>query len=257
MEFVEYEQTDRIVTIRMNRPERLNAVGAQLRADLAEAWARFMADDDAWVAILTGNGRIFCAGRDLKDEAEARARGERPDNSLPAIFNYYHMPDTEKPIIAAVNGGAWGYGWFMACGSDIVIAAEDARFAMAELPTGAIGPAPVPLLNNIPWIPGSEIVLRGHQISAQRAYELGFVGHVVAPDELMPTAMEIAQEMAALPPLHVQATKRLLMLARPRPTSYQEQVALKQTRAGLRDLEDSKEGSRAFAEKRKPIFQGR
>ena len=143
VEVVEYEQADRIVTIRMNRPERLNAAAlrcAQMRADLAEAWARFMGDDDAWVAILTGAGRIFCAGRDLKDEAEARARGERPDNSLPAIVTYYHMPDTEKPIIAAINGGAWGYGWFMACGSDIVIVAEDARFAMAELPTGAIGP---------------------------------------------------------------------------------------------------------------------
>ena len=115
----------------------------------------------------------------------------------------------------------------------------------------------MPLLNNIPWIPGSEVVLRGHQISAQRAYELRFVGHVVPADEVMPTALEIAREMAELPPLHVQATKRLLMLARPRPSSYHEQVAYKQTRAGLLDLEDSKEGSRAFAEKRKPVFRGR
>ena len=257
MHFVNYEKRGRISIITLNRPERLNAVGAQMRADLVEAWTTFIEDRDAWVAILTGTGRAFCAGRDLKDEAELRREGKRPDGRLPEIFNYYHMPNTEKPIIGAANGGAWGYGWFMLCGSDIVVASDQAVFAMAELPTGGIGPSFVPLLNNIPWIPGSEIVLRGHTITAQRAYELGFLGHVVPADQVMTRALEIAEEMAALPPLHVQATKAMLMMARPRASGYQLEVGYPKASGGLRNLQDSKEGSLAFAEKRKPVFVGR
>ena len=255
-EYVKYEVDGHVATITMNRPERLNAFGSLLRNDLGGAWTEAVADDDIRVVILTGEGRIFCAGRDIKEQAE-RGGGARVGAGADSVLGFYYVPDTDKPIISAVRGGAWGAGWFMCCGSDIVVAADDARFAMAELPTGVIGPAFVPILNNLPWLPGSEIVLRGHQISAQRAYELGLVNHVVPADDVMTTARELAEEVAGLPPMHVQVTKRQLMMARPRPSTYQNQIAFPQALERLYKLEDTKEAADAFAEKRKPIFKGR
>ena len=254
-EFIKYEVADHVATITLNRPERLNAFGWQLIDELAEAWKEAIADDGARCILLTGEGRIFSAGRDIKEQAERGA--PRGRHTLPAIFNYYHVVDTEKPIVAAVCGGAWGAAWRMCCGCDIVVAAADARFAFSEVPTGIIGPAFVPILNNLPWLPGSEIVLRGNQISAQRAYELGLVNHVVPSDQVLHTARDLAEEIAGLPPLHVQATKRQLMMARPRVSAYQSEIAFDDAIAGLVDLEDTREAAAAFAEKRKPVFKGR
>ena len=100
-------------------------------------------------------------------------------------------------------------------------------------------------------------MIRGHQFDAQRAYELGIINHVVPAEQLMSTAMDIAEEIAALPPVHVQVTKQQLMMARPRPTAYQAEIAFPQAMAGLMQLEDTREAAIAFAEKRTPIFQGR
>jgi len=257
-EYVKYEVDGHVATITMNRPERLNAFGSLLRNDLGGAWTEAVADDDIRVVILTGEGRIFCAGRDIREQAEKGGNKlGRTGPSRADVLGFYLVPDTDKPIISAVRGGAWGAGWYMACGSDIVVAADDARFAMSELPTGIIGPAFVPILNNLPWLPGSEIVLRGHQISAQRAYELGLVNHVVPADEVMSTAQELAEEIGGLPPVHVQVTKRQLMMARPRGHTYQNEIAFPQALQGLMKLEDTKEAAAAFAEKRKPIFRGK
>ena len=102
----------------------------------------------------------------------------------------------------------------------VLLSAEGTRFAMSEIPTGIIGPALFPVLNNLPWLPGSEIVIRGNQFDAQRAYELGLVNHVVPADRLESTALGIAEEIAGLPPVHVRVTKQQLMMARPRPNAY-------------------------------------
>ena len=254
-EFVNYSVEGHVATIAMNRPERLNAYGSQLREDMTGAWAEAVADDNVRVIILTGEGRIFCAGRDIREQAERG--GAAPAPAAPGNLNYFGVPDTDKPIIAAVRGGAWGQGWFMACGSDIVIAADDARFAMSEVPTGIIGPAFIPLKMNIPWLVGSEIVLRGHQISAQSAYDAGLLNHVVPSDQVMTLARDIAEEIAALPPRHVQVTKRQLAMARPEPSHYQSEVAFGQGRDELMALDDTREAAQAFAEKRTPVFQGR
>ena len=100
-------------------------------------------------------------------------------------------------------------------------------------------------------------MIRGHQFDAQRAYELGIINHVVPESELMSTAMDIAEEIAALPPVHVQVTKQQLMMARPRPNTYQSNIAFPQALDGLMSLEDTREAAVAFAEKRKPVFKGR
>ena len=213
--FVEYEKSGHVATVTMNRPERLNARGAQMGHDLARAWYEFVNDDDARVGVLTGAGRIFCAGRDIQDQAAGGPPPLDAADAPVARMEYLGVPDTNKPIISAVNGGAWGFGWYMVLGSDIAVCADDARFAMSELPTGIIGPAFVPILCNLPWLPGVEVVLRGHTISAQRAYELGLANHMVPPDEVLPRALELAEEIAGLPPVHVQTTKEQLRIARP------------------------------------------
>ncbi|MCY3656085.1 MAG: enoyl-CoA hydratase/isomerase family protein [Chloroflexi bacterium] len=256
-EFVNYTLEGHVATIAMNRPERLNAYGSQMREDMTGAWAEAVGDDNVRVIILTGEGRIFCAGRDIREQAERGSTLPPPPSAAAAALNYFGVPDTDKPIIAAVRGGAWGQGWFMACGSDIVISADDARFAMSEIPTGIIGPAFIPLKMNIPWLVGSEIVLRGHQISAQQAYDAGLLNHVVPSDQVMTLAREIAEEIAALPPRHVQVTKRQLAMARPEPSYYQSEVAFAQGRDELMALDDTREAAQAFAEKRTPVFHGR
>ena len=120
-----------------------------------------------------------------------------------------------------------------------------------------MGPALFPLMNTVPWLPGSEIALRGHVFNAQRAYELGLVNHVVPAAEVHSTAMAIADELAALPPVHVQTTKQQLLMARPRPTAYQLDIAFPKAFAHLLTLDDTREAARAFVERREPRFQGR
>ena len=260
-EFVSYELDGHVATITMNRPERLNAFGEQTADELGGAWLEALADDAVRCVILTGEGRVFCAGRDIREQRELEGQPRRSDGRIAAsradVLGFFHVPETDKPIIAAVRGGAWGAGWFMCCGSDIVVAAENARFAMSHLPTGIIGPAFVPILDNLPWLPGSEIVLRGHQITAQRAYELGLVNHVVPTDGVLGTARELAEEIAGLPPVHVQVTKQQLMMARPRPSAYQHAIAFPQAFQSLMPLEDTREAAAAFAERRTPVFTGR
>ena len=255
--FVEYEKSGHVATVTMNRPERLNARGAQMGHDLARAWYEFVNDDDARVGVLTGAGRIFCAGRDIQDQAAGGPPPLDAADAPVARMEYLGVPDTNKPIISAVKGGAWGFGWYMVLGSDIAVCADDARFAMSELPTGIIGPAFVPILCNLPWLPGVEVVLRGHTISAQRAYELGLANHMVPPDEVLPRALELAEEIAGLPPVHVQTTKEQLRIARPRTSSYQSEIGMPGASAYLRTLDDTREAAQAFVEKRKPLFQGR
>jgi enoyl-CoA hydratase/carnithine racemase len=256
LQYVKVERIGHVYHIRLNRPERLNAIGAQVRHDLSQAWYEFENDSELRVAVVSGEGRIFSAGRDIREQAEGRPEIDESGARV-SKMGFYGVPDTDKPIITAVQGGAWGAGFYIVCGSDVCIAAEGARFAMSELPTGIIGPSLFVVLNNLPWLPGSEIVLRGHQFDAQRAYEVGLVNHVVPADQLLPTAMSIANEIAALPPVHVQVTKQQLMMVRPRPNTYQMNIAFPQAMAGLMRLEDTMEAARAFAEKRTPTFKGR
>ena len=255
---VDYELRGHVALITMNRPERLNAYGAVMADELGGAWMEAMADSEVRVIVLTGAGRIFSAGRDIKEQAE---RGGRPgmglEQSRARIVGFQLVPDTDKPIISAIRGGAWGAGLYMVCGSDIAVAAEDAVFAFSSVPTGVLGSALVPTLNALPWLPGSELILRGHQFTARRAYEVGLVNHVVPADEVLPFALDIAEELAGLPPVHVQVTKQQLMMARRRPVAYQQTIDYPHAQQRLAVLDDTKEAADAFAEKRKPVFRGR
>ena len=255
-QFVRYEVDGHVATITMNRPERLNAFGQVMGDELGGAWMEALDDPQVRSIVLTGAGRVFSAGRDIKEQAE-RGLGFGLANSRARVLGFQLVPDTPKPIVSAVRGGAWGAGLYMVCGSDVAVIADDATIAFSSVPTGVLGSALVPLMNGLAWLPGCEMMLRGHQFSARRAYEVGLVNHVVPDDEVLPRALSIAEEIAALPPLHVQETKRQLMMARPRATAYQQSIDYPAAQHSLFALEDTTEAAAAFAEKRKPQFKGR
>lgn len=252
MAYVEYEIDNHIATIRLNRPQRLNAMSRDLSAELRAAFAGFVADDDAWVAILTGTGRAFCAGRDLKAQAEG---GPPPNPTYTSEWNIFGVPDTDKPLIAAVNGFAIGAGWYMAAGCDIRVAAESAVFAMGEIPTGVLGPYWFPGAEVLPWALAAEFTLLGEHIPAERLLRLGLVNEVVPDHQLMDAAKSWAHKFVALPPLHVRRTKALMAAMRQTPTPDMIEREMK-ARQFLNALDDTREAAAAFAEKRPPIFKG-
>ncbi len=252
MSFVEYIVEDHIALIRMNRPERLNAVGPEMSTELRAALKRFKEDEGAWVGVLTGVGRAFCAGRDLKAQATS---GTAPRPRYTEDWNIFGVPDTDKPLIAAINGFAIGLGWYMAAGCDIRVAADTARFGMGEIPTGLLGPYWFAVAEVLPWPIGAELTLLGEQVGADRLFQLGLLNEVVPQDQVLDAAMRWARKFLTLPPKHVRATKALMTKMRRIPDAalLEEEY---QARDALNSLDDTREAAAAFAEHRQPVFKG-
>jgi enoyl-CoA hydratase len=248
-----YENRERVALITLNRPESRNAINREVREGLTAAWQRFANDGEARVAILTGAGdKAFCAGADLKEMAQSKL-GSLPRNFLPTLNVNIPM---SKPVIAAVNGVAYAGGWALVQMCDLVVASTSARFAITEAKVGRGMPWAVPLTHMIPQKILLEILLTGDPITAQRAYEIGFVNHVVPADQLMPKALAIAQTIAENAPLTVAAAKEMVYLA----TDTGRVAGLEAARHLFDHVyrsEDAQEGPRAFAEKRKPQWKGR
>jgi enoyl-CoA hydratase/carnithine racemase len=258
MSLVNYEQDEHVVTIELNRPERLNAMSAEMKDEFLAAMKTFEETDSARVAILTGSGRSFCAGRDLKSQAEGYAKGDGkmvPLNYNPE-YNLFGMPDTNKPIVAAVNGFAMGLGWYMVLDCDIRVAAAGAQFAMSEVPTGALGPYWLAGTDIMPWPVAAEIAMIGDRLPAERLLSLNLLNAVVPAEELMDEAMRWARKIAALPPQHVQQTKKLMRQMRSMPD---QDMARQETEARLflGPREDSKEAVLAWTERRPAHYTGR
>ena len=252
-----YEKHDKVAIITLNRPDALNSINRQLRSDLGEAITRFDEEQDAFVAIITGAGRAFCAGRDLKERAEDNAQGvqARAADSM-SRDQPFMWPRTWKPIIAAVNGYALAGGWSIAQMCDLRIAAEDAQLGITETKWSLLPPFGTVLPKSVPLAAVLELVFTAQPITAQRAYDIGFVNKVVPGERLMSEAMTLAEQIAENAPLAVQAFKELAY--RGQNMSTEEVSALTyETYDKLLTTEDSKEGPRAFAEKRKPRWQGR
>ncbi len=252
-----YEKNDNIVTITLNRPDSLNSINRQLRADLAEAITRFDEDSEARVAIVTGAGRAFCAGRDLKERANDNAEG-RQARAGDSMYQDrpYMWPQTWKPTIAAINGFALAGGWSIAQMCDLRIAAEDAKMGITETKWNLLPPFGTILPKQIGLAATLELCLTAQPITAQRAYDIGFVNKVVPAEQLMPEAMTMAEQIAENAPLATQFFKELAY--RGLNMSTQDISALTyQMYDRLLTTEDSKEGPRAFAEKRRPNWQGR
>ena len=256
-ETVLYEKQGNIVTITLNRPDSLNAINRQLRGELADAITQFDGEPDAFVAIITGAGRAFCSGRDLKERAEDNAAGvqARAAQSM-SPDRPYMWPQTWKPLIAAVNGFALAGGWSIAQMCDLRIAAEDAKLGITETKWSLLPPFGTILPKMIPLSAVLELVFTAQPMTAQRAYDIGFLNKVVPVEDLMEEAVGMAQAIAENAPLAVQAFKELAY--RGLNMSTQDISSLTYHMYDqLLTTEDSKEGPKAFAEKRKPQWQGR
>jgi enoyl-CoA hydratase/carnithine racemase len=244
---------DGIAVITLNRPDARNALGKDIRAGLFAAWDRFERDPKLRIAILTGSGdKAFCAGGDLKEMVE-RKLTVPPRDMFPVPGDNIELT---KPTIAAVNGVAFAGGWMIAQACDLCVASTRAQFAITEVKVGRGSPWAAPLIHMIPQRIFMEIVLTGKPISAQRAYEIGLVNRLVAPDELMKAALALATEILDGAPLSVKAARETVMLS----TEMGRSAALQAARAASETMyrsEDAQEGPKAFAEKRRPQWKER
>ena len=245
--------SDGIATITINRPDQRNCLSREVREGLFAAWDRFENDATARIAILTGSGeKAFCAGGDLKEMVETGLKVPARD-MFPVPYETITL---SKPTIAAVNGVAFAGGWLIAQGCDLCVASTTAKFAITEVKVGRGSPWAAPLIHMIPQRIFMEIVLTGKPITAQRAYEIGLVNRLAAPETLMDAAFELAQEVIEGAPLSVAAARASVMLA----TEMGRADALEAAWAAHEtayNSEDAQEGPRAFAEKRKPEWKGR
>src|SRR5215210_4999730 len=197
MSFVETERGDGVMVIRLNRPERMNALGTEMRAALAEAWCEFRDSRDLEVAIYTGTGRAFCAGEDMKETVERGAVGGAPAG--PPRENPYRDGTLDKPVIAAVNGFAMGGGFMEAERADLRIAVRGAVFEMSEAKRWLLGGYDHGLVNGLSHAVATEMAF-AFRFTAERLHELGFLNRVVEPGELLTTAREMAAHLLSLPP---------------------------------------------------------
>ncbi len=256
-ETVLYEKQDNVVIMTLNRPDALNSINRQLRRELAEAITQFDEDSYAYVGIITGAGRAFCAGRDLKERASDNAEGvqARASHSM-SPDRPFMWPQTWKPLIAAVNGFALAGGWSIAQMCDLRVAAEDAKLGITESKWSLLPPFGTILPKSMPMSAVLELVFTAQPVTAQRAYDMGFLNKVVPGDQLMSEAMALANQIAENAPLAIQAFKELAY--RGQNMSVQDISSLTYHMYDqLLTTEDSKEGPRAFAEKRKPQWKGR
>jgi enoyl-CoA hydratase len=253
---VRYELAERVATITLDRPAQRNAIDAAMTAALRAAAARFEADPDALVAILTGRGdRAFCAGMDLK----AFAAGEGPSIlEGPGGFAGFTHAQRTKPVIAAVNGAALAGGCELVLSCDLVVAADHAVFGLPEVKRGlfATSGGALRLPRMIPRVRALELLLAGDVIDARTAHELGLTNSVVPLGQLMQAARGLALRICANAPLAVRET---LALARAVFALPEEQLQARNDAAWARVAasEDAREGPRAFAEKRPASWQGR
>ena len=265
---ISFEVRDRIATITLNRPERMNSFSPALLENWADAIGRAAEDDDVRVVVVTGAGRAFCAGADLKARAEENAVLASSNEQTPAMrrnslrHSVHRVPQAlqylDKPYIAAVNGPAVGAGMDMASMADLRFASDQARFGMAYVRVGLVpGDGGAWLLPRLVGLQKAlELIWSGELFDAQEALAIGYVTRVVPHDSLLDEVYEYAEKLASGPPITMQLAKRLIY--RGLDTPFMEALDAAQAAMTIvQTSEDSKEGPKAFAEKRQPVFQGR
>jgi enoyl-CoA hydratase len=245
MMLVEYERRGRIGIVTLNRPDRRNAVSLELHNDLEAAWKRFLDDEEAWVGILRGEGASFCAGKDLKSSRE----GGEATPLQRTVVNPLWVPDTDRPLIAAVQGHAIGVGWFMVAGCDYRIAAAGTVFSLPEIPAGIVGPFDFGVLEGLPYATAYELAILGRRVQAEKIQQFGLLNEVVPAEQVQDRALMVAEEFLKLPPTHVRITKTLMQDARARATADQYDRWWK-IRAALEHHSDTREVRASRAEGR-------
>jgi enoyl-CoA hydratase/carnithine racemase len=262
-ETILYDVDDRIATVTFNRPDRLNAITQQMIKELHDAFTRAEGDDEVWTLIVTATGRAFCAGADVEKVPE--------DGMVPHEGGYlsqYHEWEAPqeatppfrtmaKPIVVAVNGICCGAGMDLVTTGDISIAAEDATFFDPHVSIGLVGGREmVRVARALPINVAMRMALLGkhERLSAQRAYELGFITEVVAPDQLGKRARELAEMVNRNAPLAVRGVRLAIRKGLGLPL-HEAEILAESFRERVLHTEDSLEGPRAFLEKRDPQWQ--
>lgn len=255
-ETVRYERDGHVVTITYHRPEVLNAINGALRRDLNAAWERFRDDEDAWVGIVTGAGRAFCVGADMR---EGGAVGAWPGSfwEIPTINSFESGLELWKPTIAAVNGYCLGYGLTAVARCDFVLASDRAEFGFPEVRLGVptiVGAMRLPA--RLGWSNAMEMLLTGERFDAARAREMGLVWRVVPHDELMSEARALAARLVRAAPLAQRATKEIA--ARGARLPWEDALRLGESmRRVVGATEDAAEGLAAARDGREPQWRGR
>lgn len=248
MAVVETEHQGQIMLVRLNRPDRLNALGQELRAGMAAAWCEFRDNDKLEVAVFTGTGRAFCAGEDMKESVQRGVPGgaKRPEDPF--------MDGTlQKPVIAAINGYAMGGGFMLVERTDLRVAVAGAIFEVSEAKRWLLGGYNHGFFAGLPHPIATEMAL-GFRFTAERLYQVGFLNRLVEPDQLLPTAFEMAEHLLTLPPASRVNTVYMMREMRPQVAPDLQRLGTALHEHGAKD--DLMESRRAFAEKRRPNFKG-
>jgi enoyl-CoA hydratase len=253
-----------VLVVTINRPEKKNAANSEVLCRLYDAWVRLDTDDSIRVAILTGKGDTFCAGMDLAEIGRLRAGiidnewierfTKEPEIALGGWLKTYRPT---KPVILAAEGFARAGGTEILQGTDIRVAGESAVFGVTEVQRGLFPMAgsAVRLRRQVSYAVAAEMLLAGEDISAQRAYDLGLINHVVPDGQALAKAKEIAQRIARNGPLAVQGILATLRATEAMPESQAFEIEMDHGRRVM-SSNDAAEGPRAFLEKRDPEFTG-
>ena len=267
MAAIEFEHSNHIATVTINRPEARNAMNPEVFVRLYDAFHEIESNNDIRVAIITGTGdKAFCAGADLGRLIPLMNGARQPEdewdnrwvNEVSKQGTYLMGRDTVKPVIAAINGHAIAGGMELVQGTDIRISVPEAKLGVQEVkwalfPAGA---STVRLPRQLPYAKAMELLLTGDLITAEEALNYGFLNYIVEPAELMNKAMQIAEKLAANGPIAVQAIRKSAREVWGRPE--EEALKLESTfSAPVFQTEDAIEGPKAFMENRTPVYKGR
>ncbi|MPZ98920.1 MAG: enoyl-CoA hydratase/isomerase family protein [Dehalococcoidia bacterium] len=263
---IEFGVEDRIATIRLNRPEALNAMTPEMYTQLSNAWIEVRDNPEIWVAVVTGapqpdrppERQVFSAGADLKlTIPQQNEMAQLWQTQQEQILN--RGLEVWKPVVAAINGWCLAGGMTMLLATDFRIGSEHSMYDLSEVKRGIL-PAnggTQRTVRQLPYPIAMEVLLLGRRLSAQRAAQFGLINEVVPHDQVMDTAMEYARQLREMPPLAVRAIKELAVRAH-QGLPLMEGLRLEQAMSHiLKTTDDAKEGPKAFAEKRTPEFHGR